>query len=287
MRNQESLLFVSLILVLLYTIPQPALAGPPFLAHSRWDDGTADFCVYEATRTKYAEPRPAKVKMILVKELFDPARLVKTSAVEGSFEVIKLHFIQAIPTGIYDYFQTASIFLDRSSGRVVKYTMGSQEGCGNTFMSYTRRAGKGTFLFHSYWDDQGDETLEKDLADEVFYDALPVTLRFRLTHGLTYKIRMIPSLISNKIVRPDPVDATVRVAVRKGAEVDAPDHPELFEVTVTGPGVKDTFLFEPAFPHRLVRWAQAKGDRLELKKAYDLDYWNYKGVKDRELQESD
>jgi len=126
-----------------------------------------------------------------------------------------------------------------------------------------------------------------DLAGEVFYDALPVVLRFRLTHGLTYPIRIIPSLISNRIVRPDSLEATVRVAGRKGAEVEAPDHPELFEVTISGTGVKDTFLFEPAFPHRLVRWTRANGDRLEMKKAYDLDYWNYKGVKDRALQELD
>ncbi len=284
-----SILFILTILIvaLLYTIPLPVLAGPPYLAHSQWDSGTAEFCVYEATLTKYVEPRPAKVKMIMVKEQFDSAKLVKTSTAEDSFEVIKFHTIQAIPTGIYDYFQTASIFFDRTTGRVVKYTMGSQEGCGNTFMDYTQRAGKGSFLFHSYWDDQGDETIEMDYAGEVFYDALPVTLRFRLAHGLTYKIRMIPSLISNKIVRPDPVEATIRVTVRKGAEVEALDRPELFEVTVSGTGVKDTFLFESAFPHRLVRWTKANGDRIELKKAYNLDYWNYKGVKDRALQKLD
>ena len=276
-----------MLLIVSYAIPQSVLAGHPFLAHSQWDSGTAEFCVYEATLTRYAEPRPARVKMILVKERFDSAKLVKTGKQEGSFEVIKFHFIQSIPTGIYDYFQTASIFFDRESGRLVKYTMGSQEGCGNTFMNYTQWAGKGNFLFHSYWDDQGDETIEMDCAGEVFYDALPVALRFRLAHGLTYKIRMIPSLISNKIVRPEPVEATVRVTVRKGVEVEAPDRPELFEVTVSGTGVKETFLFESAFPHRLVRWTQANGDRLELKKAYNLDYWNYKGVKDRALQELD
>ena len=131
-----SILFILTILIvaLLYTIPLPVLAGPPYLAHSQWDSGTAEFCVYEATLTKYVEPRPAKVKMIMVKEQFDSAKLVKTSTAEDSFEVIKFHTIQAIPTGIYDYFQTASIFFDRTTGRVVKYTMGSQEGCGNTFM---------------------------------------------------------------------------------------------------------------------------------------------------------
>lgn len=289
MKKKRLLLSILAVMAVLCVLPEASCDSPGYppgyFDNPAWDNGKAELCVYEATVEKYRRPRTASVKMILVKERFCADKLVKTAAEEESFEVIKFHSIQKVPTGIYDYFQTKSIFFDRGTGRVVKYTMSSQDGCGNTFMEFLARGRKGTFLFHSYWDDQGDRALELDITDEVFYDALPVTLRTRLTEGLDERISLIPGLVSNKMVAPSPFEARLTMVKRAGSDMGLPDRKELFEVTVVTGTAKEVLLFDAAFPNRLVRWERADGDRLELKKAYNIDYWNYTGDEHRALQE--
>jgi hypothetical protein len=125
-----------------------ASKGEAFFENAYWNSGKAEFQVYEATVKKYDVNRKATVKLIMVKEPFDPVRLVKTGREEDSVNMVKLNMIQQIPTGIYDYFQMASIFFERSTGRILKYTMTSQDGCGNTFMEYRRREGKHLIHYH-------------------------------------------------------------------------------------------------------------------------------------------
>ena len=165
--------------------------------------------------------------------------------------------------------------------------MGSQDGCGNSFLEYLLRGDRSVYLWHTYWDDEGDVTWEHADEGAVFYDALPVVLRDKLEEGLTYKMRVIPSLVSNRLVKPDPVDCSVAVSRVKQGGDDAREVGDRFEVTLTCGGAEDVLLFDASFPHRLIQWVKANGDRLLLKKAHNIDYWNFKGTTDRHLQTLD
>lgn len=258
-------------------------SGKSFFDHPHWDSGKAEFQVYRASISKYGVERKATVKSILVKEPFDPDRLVKTRSEEGSVEVIKMNWIRHIPTGIYDYFQMASLFFERETGRVLKYTMSSQDGCGNTFLEYRRQEGRHLFHYHSYFDDQGNSetVLEEDAF--TFYDALPVVLRFRLTEAGEYRLKILDPLIANRAVPLTLREGVVRNRVEEDRKVGGKTHPRVFVSEVLRGEKKDLFVFEPDYPHRLLHWKKAGGDSLLIDQSHFLYYWLHVEPGDRPL----
>lgn len=269
-------------LTCLFFLPGPA-ASNDFLADSHWDSGMAEFQVYEGHLRKYSIVRDATVKIILVKEPLDPVKLVKTRHYEGSVPVIKMNYIQRIPTGIYDYFQTVSIFFERSTGRVLKYTMSSQDGCGNTFMEYLRRDDRQVFRYQSYYDDQGDTEIVLENGEFVFYDALPVFLRFRITEPGDYNVRVMDSLISNKALPLTIRDTIIRNGSSTNIRIRGKKYSKVLTAEVLRNGKKDVFWFEPDYPHRLIRWKKHDRDELVLDKSHFFYYWRYVKPKDRTL----
>ena len=257
--------------------------GEAFFENAYWDSGKAEFQVYETSVKKYDVNRDATVKLIMVKEPFDPIRHVKTGPEEDSVNVIKLNMIQQIPTGIYDYYQMASIFFERSTGRILKYTMSSQDGCGNTFMEYRRREGKHLFHYHSYFDDQGDsETILED-GEFTFYDSLPVVLRFRLTQAGEYRLNIMDSLISNKWIPLTIREGLVRNRSEEARKVGGKTYPRVFISEVRRGGQKDLLVFEAQYPYNLLEWRKADGDEMILNQSHSLYYWLYTQPNDRSL----
>ncbi len=246
-----------------------------YLGNGYWDSGKAEFQVLEGRIQQYGIDREAMARLVLVKEPFDPNNRVKTLASEA-VPVLKMHFFRHIPTGVYDYFQTASLFFDRQTGRVLKYTMSSQDGCGNTFMEYLYQPDEThLFRYFSYFDDEGDaETVLQD-TDFIFYDALPLVLRYRLEDGARYSLRLMESLIANKKQPLTLQTAAVRVNRFADAARDGQSIPNAFLVTVQREDREDRFFFEAAFPHRLIRWEKENGDLLFQTAADFFYYWNF------------
>lgn len=241
-----------------------------FLVNSYWDSGKAEFQVYDATIKKYGIHRKAVAKLIIVKESFHKANLVKTIHPEDTVDVIKMNYIRTIPTGVYDYFQMASIFFDRKTGRILKFAVSSQDGCGTTFMEFLWKNNRYHHHFHSYFDDQGDGEVVIDNMNFVFYDALPVVLRFNLKDKKTYSIKLSDSMISNK-AKP----ITLYTALVSKQIVEEKKGKRIYAVTVKSPGKKDMFYFEKEFPHRMIKWQKNNGDELTMKKTRFFYYWNF------------
>jgi len=258
-------------------------SGNGFLENPHWDSGKAEFQVYEASLGKYGIPRDATAKMILVKELFDPKALVKTRRSDNSISVLKLNFIQHIPAGIYDYFQMVSVFFERGTGRVLKYTMSSQDGCGNTFLEYLRRGDKHLFRYHTYWDGQGDMEMVLEDTEFTFYDSLPVALRFRLPEAGEYRLKIMDALIANKAVPLTIREGTVRNRSVTNRKVGDKTYQRVFVSEVLRDGKKDVLVFEPDFPHRLLEWKKAGGDKMLINQSHFLYYWEHVKPEDRSL----
>jgi hypothetical protein len=255
--------------------------GAAFFASGHWDEGKAEFQVYRSVVEKYGAPRDALAKIVIVKEPFDRKKLVKSAA--SAYSVVKMNYIQVIPTGMYTYYQTASLFFDAATGGLVKYSFGSQEGCGNTYFEYRGVNGKGFRTVHSYFDDQGLIREKINHPGALFYDAFPLVLRFRLRDGESYPVRFIRSLIANKYVRPDVAEGSVSVRTVSEARLGDRTYRGVYKVEVRWGGNVDTLHFEAEHPNTLLRWEKAGGDTLTLEKSHFTDYWNRTGDGDRSL----
>jgi len=248
--------------------------GQHFLSNSFWDSGKAEFQTYNAKIEKYGHNREAEVKIILVKEPFDIFRWVKSITVPESTEVIKMNYIQFVPVGVYEYNQMASIFFERSSGRILKYSMSSQDGCGNSYMLYKQMGEDHNFIFYSYFDDEGKIERTITESDPVyFYDALPLTLRFRINDMSPYRVKIFPGLISNRFTEPIPYEVKVTKAHLDNVTFNNIVYQSVYSVVVSGGGKMDIFYFDTVYPHRLIKWKMNNNDELNLDKASFTYYW--------------
>ena len=273
--------FITFFIISLLFLALAGAGDKNYLSDPYWDSGKAEFQVYQGKIKQYNIPRNAQVKLIIVKEPFHREKFVKTLNPEMAIDVVKMNYIRHVPAGIYDYYQMASIFFNRNTGRIIKYTMNSQDGCGNTFMKYIYKNNRHHFSYHSYFDDQGDQLKIFD-EDFLFYDALPMVLRFRLSEKGSYKTMMMPSLISNRI-QPLTLSEAVITTRRIDKLTEGKTYRKLYVVEVNFEKGKDIFYFENKFPHRMIKWEKKNKDSLVLKKSDFLYYWNYTGPEHGEL----
>lgn len=248
--------------------------GRSFLSNSYWDSGKAEFQTYYANLEKYGYPRDAEVKIILVKEPFDKLKRVKSLTVPEVTEVIKMNYIQSVPAGVYEYNQMASIFFERFSGRILKFCMSSQDGCGNSYMQYTRSGDEHNFIFYSYFDDEGEiKRAIKESGPVCFYDALPLILRFRIKEKSQYVMKIFPGFISSKFTEPIPYEVKVSKTLLDNVTVNSYFYKSVYEVMVSGGGKIDAFYFDTVYPHRLIKWKKNNNDEINLDKSSFTYYW--------------
>jgi hypothetical protein len=266
-------------ILLIFFFQTASLAGASdnFLLKNRyWDSGKAEFQIYKAKISRYGIPRESTVKIIIVKESFDTEKMVKTLKTSKASEVIKMNYIQTVPSGVYDYFQMASFFFDRQTGSLIKYTMSSQDGCGNTYMQYVYKNNNHRFCFHSYFDDEGDIQIELPSKNPlVFYDTLPLVLRFRLKDKKSYNMKVVSPLISSRFSKPVFWDAEITNRAIDSIMIGARKISNIYESTVKINGKSDIYYFESDFPNRLIKCTLNNSDELLIKNSRFFYYWKY------------
>lgn len=251
--------------------PQGLMAG-------YFDQGKAEFLIYDATIPRYGQPRPATVTHIWVKEPWDNQRGVKHQGQgRGDGDVIKLNQVISYPTGMYRYEQMWSGFWKRETADLVKFTLSHHEACGNTFKQLRFNGDQAQFVYFSYFEGHGDGSVTfTPSAGTIFYDELPLKLRLLVPSGLAEPVTvpLIPTVIHAKSDSMEPAPATVRQARRDGKEIE-------FEVQHLGG--TDRLIYETEAPHKLLRWEMADGSSLRLRQALFTDYWNRNQPGDEKL----
>ena len=243
-----------------------------------WDDGKAEYDVYEALEMREGIARPARVVHLAVKEPFNPRLAVKADH-PPSIDVLKMNQVIDVPTGVYAFHQMHSSFWDRATGALVKFSLTSNDSCGNTFKEGRIGGGSLRFLFHTYWDGEADGERKITVPPgAVFLDELPMKLRMLARFDpAEYTIFLFPSVIASKLGRPAFAPATIRVlpSAADGA----------IRVEVAHRAGIERFVFQKASPHVLTSWTRADGSSLRLKKSLRLDYWNHHAPGDEKLLE--
>ena len=257
-----------------------------------WDDGKAEFSLYEGTTERYGQLRPTEARMIIVKEDLFRSNLVKSEGgpiPRKTLEALKLNFDVDFPTGTYSYHQMATVMLDRTNLEVLKETVSSTEGCGITFVRVGPRNGRLMHETHSYWEGEADREvpLVWPPGHHLYWDALPLLLRQRVVDGKSpseTRIGLLPSQIANRspIENTRPVEARIRM--QDGGTIEVPAGrfaTRMFEVI--SPAGLDRLWFDDRFPHVLLRMETHAGRSLSLRKTMRLDYWNHHAVGDEKL----
>jgi len=244
-----------------------------------WDDGQAEVALYTAKRPQYGKIEEYEAVFIVVKEDFDPKLHVKADPAyegRGLVPVLKFNAVHSYWTDLYPYHFLLSVFVRRDApATLVKLALGSQEWCGTGFKMVSTRGARPEYVFHSYFDGEGDSSQPLDLrAGDLAEDQLPLALRsLKFAPGLEVRRRILPSLISNRAESaPAFVDAIIRVAGEE--EVPAGDvRIPAWKVEVAMGELQQTWWFEKSAPHILVRMESSDGRAWLLKSRTRSKYW--------------
>ena len=242
-----------------------------------WGDGKAEFSIYGAEIVRYGEPRQSEVLHILVREPMDPKQFVKPEGQPraDAFAVLKLNQILHVPTGLYVYQQMHSNFWRVDNGQLQKFSLTSNDSCGNTYKEARRNGDAFTYEYRTYWDGMasGTETV-KPPANGFFYDELPWIVRtidFSKPAG-EFEIQLAGSSINSK-------KDTFTFAP---AKVSFSSDRRAITVKLQHPGGADEFVLDRDPPHLMREWKAADGSRLKMKRNLKVDYWNYNKNGDKE-----
>jgi len=272
------MLRLSLVCLLLVTSEAFSQFTPTLLQNnSYWGDGKAEFNIYDAQIARYGVPRPCEVLHILVREPFDPKQLVKPDGPQRpeTIAVLKLNQILHVPTGLYVYQQMHSNFWRVDNAQLLKFSLTSNDSCGNTYKEGRRNGDKIDYEFRTYWDGmgQGQESVAPP-ANGFFYDELPWLVRtidFSKPTG-EFEVQLAASTINSK---KDTI-------VFKPAKVSWKSTERTIEVGVQHAGGLDRFVLDRDGPFLLREWTAADGSHLKMKRNLKVDYWNYNKPGDRE-----
>lgn len=246
----------------------PAAAGADsWRWSSLWDDGRAEFSVYEVDWPRYGALYAGRAVLVLVKEPWAPELDVKADRPRpDGFDVLKLNHGREVPTGIYTYQQAASLFFRRDDGALRKLAATSAESCGIS-TAYLR---DGRLETRSYFDGQGDRTLRWP-AGALPEDGLPAALRDYVAGPVPATLRVFPSLLASRL--PELAARSYSIE-RAPAEVTVPaGRFAAVELRLLGEGGPLVYQFEAAPPHRLLALRHADGTAYRLVKSERLAYW--------------
>ena len=245
---------------------------------SYWDGGKAEFNIYGAEISRYGIPRPCEVLHILVREPFDPKQLVKPDNANqpGALPVLKMNQILHVPTGLYVYQQMHSNFWRVDNAQLLKFSLTSNDSCGNTFKQARREGDRLAYEYHTYWDGMADGKENVTVpANGYFYDELPWLVRtidFISKPAGGFEVQLAGTTVHSK---KDTFDF-------KPAKISYKATTRTVEVAVEHAGGSDRFILDERFPHLLREWNAADGSKLKMKRSLKVAYWNFNKPGDRE-----
>ena len=236
---------------------------------SVWDDGLAEFSVYEVDWSHYNHSWQASSAMVVVKEPWAPDLDVKADqARPKGFDVLKFNHIRDAETGIYSYHQNASVFMRRDTGSLRKLTAMSSEACGTSTASL-----RGNQLsLNSYFDGQGDRILTWPKS-AIPMDGLSLILREYVRGSLPESLDVYSELMTNRFAEHKVTTFSISRSESSPIEVPAGQF-QAITLTFSANEMQDVYVFDAKLPHTLLRMKRSDGTEYRLAKTERLAYWN-------------
>lgn len=274
-----------------------ALAGilPAAPLGEYWYRGEAELTSYTLEQARYGEVHPGHAVLIFVTEDFSRSKQVKLDAPAragaDATKVLKLNFTKKFTTGVYPYSMMTSVFTPIDDpGVALKVTTSSQEWCGHSFTQLNRTEGGYRVTEQSYFESEGDRTVELDGA--LTEDALWTQIRIDPQSLPTGPVRLIPGTKFQRLSHQP-----WRVADAEASLTRDEDDSTLSVYTVTYPSLRRTLSirFRTAAPHEIESFEESSdsgrssgGGRLVTRgtrnKRIMLDYWNRHDLADAKIR---
>jgi hypothetical protein len=256
-----------------------------------WGDGQAELAGYDLTFPRYGQARRGTAVTIFVSETFSNSARVKADPGghpdSDLYPVMKLNLIEDYQTGIYDYNDMASVFVQlaavngRPAGSLTKVSSSSQEWCGQTYQQALFDKDKVRYTLHSYFDQEGDQ--QKDLphpASGISEDQLLLWARGMaqpfLTAGQTVEVPMLAGLRTTRQAHRPIGWGKAKLSRSSKSETlqwnGKPVTVEVYQASIEG-GVTRTYYVETAAPKRVLKWKSSTGEEATLLASKRLKYW--------------
>lgn len=247
-----------------------------------WDDGKAEYAVYDASRPIYGEPRQYEAVIITNKQHMDPRTTTKASDWQDrrAFVVFKHNTREVAPTPNYEYKYLTTAFIRAEDLSPYKLTMSSQEDCGASFKNAVVDGGRVEVDSFVYFPDAGHvEERYSAPRDFQFYDALTLTLRnYPFDEPRDVTLRLLPEQTDTHSTPLKPSKATVRYAGRETLELPIGNVAAHHLVVSLPDGKQSDYWFaddaeHPDWLRILVRYHGFDGVRFHLKSRERWAYW--------------
>ena len=271
----------------LFSLPLGVPADPDFYAH--WADGQAELSSYDVLQTHYGESRRGHGVLVFVTEDINRKTLIKVESPQPAgdrLHVLKLNNVLKFTTGIYDYSIMTSMFsavdgngVD-SPFQLKKVTFSSQEWCGHVYEDLRVGADRLRGELSSYFEREGRQSYELPLPEGEFVSEDHLLIQIRelkgpfMDAGEVRAVQLLPSLWQlHSAHRPR---GFVAATVTRGAAESF----NLGDSTIAATpwtweyeGVGRTVWTEGTYPHRILGWRDANGDRGDLIASIREPYW--------------
>ncbi|MDA0744955.1 MAG: hypothetical protein O2954_00415 [bacterium] len=265
-----------------------------------WADGKGEISSYRVIQPRYGEAREGYGVMIFVTEDLNRRTLIKVESPtpkEDRVYTLKLNNVLKFTTGIYDYSVMTSVFsaVEGFAGpgpfELVKVNLSSQEWCGHVFDEFRIDGGRLKGELNSYFEREGKHPYELPTpAGFVSEDHLLIWIRelkgLVMKTGESQTVKLLPSLWSfRQRHRPH---ALVDAKLEKNQAVSVTVGEKTYEAVPwrwSWEGFEKTVWVDVAYPHRILKWKDSRGDSGELMVTMREPYWKLHGEEHREYRE--
>lgn len=251
----------------------------------QWGDGQAEMAGYDLTMPRYGQPRAGTAVTIFVTEPFSKSLRVKADPgkhpASDETPVMKLNLVRDFPTGVYDYNEMLSAFVEVPTGLPLKISFSRQEWCGHIYQQVLFDPSRIRVTSHSYFDGEADQQLEMPLArDAMAEDALLLIARGfakpALAPGESKLVRMMTALGTLK-GKEGPVQFVGVKLSRSARPVKVTVPAGTFEADLwtidMGMAYKREVWVERGGEGRILKWQASSGEKAELIRSARMKYW--------------
>ena len=176
-----------------------------------WDDGKAEYCLYDSTGTIYGIHRHYQARLYTNKEVADPRTKTKSQTHRGR-QVFKHHLVEVIATENYDYKFSTMCYVGVRDLKSLKIDMSTQDDCGASFKQFVNHAGTLSWNSFVYFPGAGHQHGHYEPpAGFAFQDALSLILRgYPFQNPVEpFELQLLPDQTSPRITSAQPGPAVV------------------------------------------------------------------------------